>query len=352
MAVRQPMPFAALLKRYRTTAGLTQEALAERATLSVRAISDLERGINRAPQRATVDLLVSALELTADAREELEHSIQRQRGAYRTAGDVEPPAPHRLPETLTPLVGRERDVADLVHRLRWGRARLLTITGPGGVGKTRVGIAVARTVQHDAADGLLYVPLASLRSADLVAASLARALDLTEESGRPLEDLLINTLHSRQMVLLLDNFEHLTQASRLLSRVLHQCPRTTLLVTSRTALRIGGEQRFELQPLEVPSEEKLASLGVAARYPAVELFVQRAQAVKRDFALNEANLHSVVEICSRLDGLPLAIELAAARVSALMPQELLMRLDQRLRVLTDGATDLPDRHQTMANAIA
>jgi len=227
-----------------------------------------------------VDLLTAALELMPEEREELERSVERQRGAYRVAGDGAAPALYTVPETLTPLVGRARDVAEVVHRLRWGSTRLLTITGPGGVGKTRVAIAAARALQHDAADGLVYAPLASLRDANLVATSLAQALDLRGESTRSDEDLLVTALNGRDMVLVLDNFEHLPGAARLLSRMLQESPQIKLLVTSRTAIKIGGEQRFELAPLEVPGDERLSSPDVVARYPAVELFVQRARAVK------------------------------------------------------------------------
>ncbi len=349
----QPPSFADLLKLYRTGACLTQEELAERANLSARSISDLERGIKQRPHRSTVDLIVAALDLTSEEREELEESIQRRRGAYRIVGSASRNTPPTtVPVPPTPLVGRERDLAEAVHRLRWGGVRMLTIIGPGGVGKTRLGIAMAHALEGDAQDGVFYVPLAPLRDADLIALTLLRALELRQTSGRPADEILISALRKRDMMLVLDNFEHLLSATDLLSRMLHECPRLRLVVTSRTALKIQGEQRFELAPLDLPGPEQLANLDTLAGYPAVELFVERARAIKRSFELSEANLRTVVEICSRLDGLPLAIELAAARINTLTPQALLMRLDQRLRVLTDGVKDLPDRQRTMSDAIA
>lgn len=351
MAVRQPSTFAALLREYRISAGLTQEELAERANLSARVISDLERGVIRAPHQATLDLLIQALDLAPDERDELERSIQRRRGAQRVEQDVIE-VRSSIPEPPTPLVGRQRDIAEAVHRLRWGGARLLTITGPGGVGKTRVAIAVARELERDMADGVLSLPLAPLQDAALVAVSLFRALDLRETSGQRIEDVLVDALRERDMLLVLDNFEHLLDAAHLVSRLLHECRQITVLVTSRTALRIQGEQRFELSPLEVPGVDTLKNLEIAGRYPAMELFLDRAKAVKRSFELTEVNIRAVVEISARLDGLPLAIELAAARINLLTPQALLMRLDQRLRALTEGGSDLPDRQQTMADTIA
>jgi predicted ATPase len=257
-----------------------------------------------------------------------------------------------MPEPPTSLIGRRRDVEEAVHRLRWGGVRLLTLTGPGGVGKTRVALAATQALRRDCPGGPTYVSLAPLRDARLVTPTMARELGLREAGGGRIEDLLVEHLRERDAIVVLDNFEHLTEASALLSSLLQQCPQLRLLVTSRSALRLQGEHRMEIAPLEVPEEAELARTELAARYPAVELFAQRAQATRRDFSVREDNLAPVVEICRRLDGLPLAIELAAARIAHLSPQALLMRLSRRLSLLTDGPTDLPARQQTMRDTIA
>ncbi|HZU13920.1 MAG TPA: tetratricopeptide repeat protein [Chloroflexota bacterium] len=340
--------FGDLLRHFRRRAGLTQEELAERATLSVRAISDLERGAKQGPHRTTVELLASALALSGEERNQLESSARRKRGPWRAAGSGRRPSP--LPEPLTPLVGRDRDVIDAVHRLRWGGVRLLSLTGPGGVGKTRVAIAIAHALQEDCAGGPTYVSLAPIRDARLVATSIVASLGLEDARGHGDEEILITHLQGRESILVLDNFEHVLEASTLVARLLRECPRLKLIVTSRVALKLQGEQRLTIAPLEVPASGDLAALEPAARYPAMQLFVQRAGSVRHDFALTDANLATVVEICRRLDGLPLAIELAAARVAHLSPSALLLRLSGRL--LTDGPTDLPARQQTMAGTIA
>ena len=294
--------FGNLLRRFRQRAGLTQEELAERADLSARSISDLERGVKHAPQRATVRLLISALGLTGDEQEQLERSIQRRRGAYRivSAGGS------TVPEPLTPLVGRQRDAAEAVHRLRWGGVRLLTLTGAGGVGKTRVAIDVAHALRHDFPEGLFYVSLASLRDTALLDSAIVGAMGLKPSGSRSAEEVLLSHLREREALLVLDNFEQLLGAAGLLSRLLQECGRIKLLVTSRAALKVHGEHRMEIAPLDVPGDRQRSNLEVVARYPAVDLFVQRAQAVRRDFGLNESNVEAVAEICRRLDGLPLA----------------------------------------------
>jgi predicted ATPase/DNA-binding XRE family transcriptional regulator len=339
--------FGELLRRFRRNAGLTQEELAERANVSARAISDLERGAKQGPHRTTVTLIAGALRLSADDRALLDRSARRARGPMRAVASVRSMAV--LPVPPTPLVGRKRDVEEVVHRVRWGGVRLLTLTGPGGVGKTRVALAATHTLRNDCPGGPTYVSLAPLRDVRLVAPTIARELGLRESGGR-IEDALIAHLQQRDAIVVLDNFEHLAKASTLVSALVHQCPRLRLIVTSRSALRLQGEHRMEIAPLEVPEDGELAE--TAMRFPAVELFAQRAQAARRDFALRDDNLAAVVEICRRLDGLPLAIELAAARLPHLSPQALLMRLSRRLTLLTDGPADLPARQQTMRDTIA
>jgi predicted ATPase/transcriptional regulator with XRE-family HTH domain/Tfp pilus assembly protein PilF len=342
--------FGELLRQFRQRAGLTQEELAERANVSVRAISDLERGAKQTPHRTTVALLASALSLSPEEETQLEGSIRRGRGPASVLAEQRTLS--SLPEPPTSLVGRDRDVMEVCHRIRWSGIRLLTLTGPGGVGKTRVAIAAAHALREAYPAGPMFVPLASLRDARLVAPSIAMALGLQDAPSRPPEEVLTEHLKGREAVIVLDNLEHLPEAAPLLSLLLRECPLLKLIVTSRTAIKIQGEHRMEIAPLEVPGKEAHARTDAAAGYPAVDLFAQRARAARRGFAPTDANLASIIEICRRLDGLPLAIELAAAHIAHLSPQALLMRLDRRLPLLTDGPSDLPARQQTMWNAIA
>jgi predicted ATPase/transcriptional regulator with XRE-family HTH domain len=342
--------FAALLRGFRYRAGLTQEALAERATLSSRAISELERGTKLGPHRTTVDLLASALNLSVEERELLESSTRRKRG-FRTARLVEA-GQTVFPEPPTPLVGRERDVSEVVHRLQHDGVRLLTLTGPGGVGKTRVVIAVARALREDYPGGTTFLSLAPLRDARLIASTLVACLKLPATSGRNDDDLLVAHFERREAILVLDNFEHVLEGAPLVSMLLHACPRLKVIATSRSPLRLQGEQRVDVAPLQIPSPAEVAHREAVGRYPSVQLFVQRARAVRQDFTLSDANVATIAEICRKVDGIPLAIELAAARIAHLSPQSLLARLNHPLEVLTIGPADAPERQQTMTNAIA
>jgi predicted ATPase/DNA-binding SARP family transcriptional activator len=266
----------------------------------------------------------------------LEPALARPQAAARR---VDVPAP------AVPLVGRAPELADIGRLLRTEDVRLLTLTGPGGVGKTRLAIEAARSLADDVEDGVAFVPLDSLDDPALVSPTIGRALGLDKP------DELESYLRDRNLLLALDNLEHLLGAAPALGRLLAAAPRLKLLVTSRAPLRLVGEHEFRLAPLPVPEESLPRSPIALLRIPSVALFVQRAQAANRDFSFTGANAAAVAEICSRLEGLPLSLELAAARVKLLAPEALLERLSQRLAVLTAGPRDAPARHGALAATI-
>jgi predicted ATPase len=259
---------------------------------------------------------------------------------------------HNLPAPLTPLVGREQEVAAVCSLLRHPEVRLVTLTGTGGVGKTRLGLEVGTNLLDDFADGVCFVPLAPISDADLVIPTIAQALGIKEAGERTVADLLQAHVRDKRLLLLLDNFEQVLVAAARLSALLADCPQLKLLVTSRAVLHIHGEHEFPVPPLALPDLAHLPEGEALAEYAAVTFFLQCAQAAKPDFQATPANTRAIAEICVRLDGLPLAIELAAARVKLLPPQALLARLGHRLQVLTSGARDAPVRQQTLRSMLA
>jgi non-specific serine/threonine protein kinase len=254
-----------------------------------------------------------------------------------------------LPRPLTSFIGREREIAQVVERLRQPEVRLLTLTGPGGVGKTRLAIRVAETIAAEFPDGVWFVPLAPVHDPDLIGAMVARALEVQETVERPIAERIAAFLATKLGLLVLDNFEHILEAGPLLTDLLAACPALTILVTSRTVLRLSGEYDIAVPPLSLPSRAESQVLLDSSE--AVRLFVERATAANAEFVFTEANAADVATLCARLDGLPLAIELAAARVRTLPPQAMLRRLDQRFRLLAGGARDQPVRLRSMRDAI-
>ena len=257
-----------------------------------------------------------------------------------------------LPAQLTPLVGREQEIAAGCALLRRPEVRLVTLTGTGGIGKTRLALQLATELTDDFTDGVSFVSLASISDPDLVLSTIAQALGLKETTGQSWLDLLQVFFRHKYSLLLLDNFEQIVTAAPPLVTMLQACPGLKVLVTSRTLLHISGQYHFPVGPLSVPDLNHLPDHTFLAQYAAVALFVQRAQALRPDFRLTATNARAVAELCVRLDGLPLAIELAAARIPLLSPQALLSRLSQRFMVLTSGGQDAPARQQTLRNTIA
>jgi predicted ATPase/DNA-binding CsgD family transcriptional regulator len=258
---------------------------------------------------------------------------------------------NNLPLSLTSLIGREQELQEMKALLECPDVRLLTLTGTAGVGKTSLALEVARELEHDFVDGVQVIFLAPLSDPAFVIPTIAHTLGLTENASQSLLELLKSSQRNKQQLLLLDNFEQIISAAPLLSEMLEACPDLKILVTSREVLHLRGEQQYAVPPLTLPDPKHLPDRQSLAHVPAVNLFVQRAKAITAVFLLTTDNATTIAEICVRLDGLPLAIELAAARVKLLAPQALLTRLDHRLLVLTGGARDLPERQQTLRTTI-
>jgi predicted ATPase/DNA-binding XRE family transcriptional regulator len=336
--------FAQLLKRHRIAAGLSQEALAERAGVSVDAISALERGARHAPYKATLDLLIGALTHDDDTRREIEEAatLARARGPQSQRQGLFP----NLPPQLTSFVDRVEVVAEIKELL--GSHRLVTLIGTGGAGKTRSAIKVAAEIFDSYDDGVWLAELAPISIPSLVASVIARTLHVQEAPNRPMLDTLLAYLKRKRLLLVVDNCEHvIEEARRVVAAILHGCPDVHILATSRESLTIAGEQAYRMPSLSVPSKSELLSTEEMSQYAAVQLFIDRAVSAENGFTLSGESAPHVAEICRRLDGMPLAIELAAARINVLSPHELAQKLDERFRLLTAGDRSALPRHRTM-----
>jgi predicted ATPase/transcriptional regulator with XRE-family HTH domain len=386
MAASDASEFSDLLRHYRRRSGLTQEELAARAGLSRASVSLLERGVTQAPQKDTVQLLVTALALAPEEAATLAQAARRARTVVvdtaPTAPGVAPaasppattPAPaeaptssppgeqtlpalpsYRLAPPLTPLLGREHEEAGAVHLLAQERVRLLTLTGPAGVGKTRLALQVAATLREQHGFALALVDLVAVPAAEQVPQAIAQALGLRQIGDLSPLEALSAAISDRRLVLVLDNFEHLLPAAPFCAALLGACPHAKALVTSRAPLNLRGEHELAVPPLRVPDLGELPPLAELEHFGAMALFLERARAVRPEFALSTPERGRLVAaICTRLDGLPLAIELAAAQVRHFPLEELATRLQGAapLDLLVGGPRDLAAHQRAMRSTVA
>jgi predicted ATPase/transcriptional regulator with XRE-family HTH domain len=352
--------FGEVLRRHRRAAGLTQEQLAEQAGLSARSISGLERGEEVTPRRDTVALLVRALGLAGADRAAFEGMIDRRRGpAPIFMLDQLPPASsddagiqpqHNLPRSLTSFVGRDQEMLELGALL--GTAPLVTLTGAGGVGKTRLALQLARLHIASFADGGWLIELGELADPSLVASAVATAMGVRDVHARNTTDRLADELGGKHVLLVLDNCEHLVDAcAELVDRLLRTCPNLHVLATSREPLGIDGERTWRVVPLDLPDLQLRQSAARVAHTSAVRLFVERARAVNNTFFLTDENAPAIARICVAVDGLPLGLELAAARTRLLTAEQLADRLEHDEHVLSGINRTGSARHWTIRATI-
>jgi len=355
MIAEPPASFGELLRRYRAAVGLTQEELAARTGLTPQAISLLECGQRRHPQAYTVSQLAEALALTAPERQVFtavaRHPLSSASAAAAVGSSILPApgrAVHNLPVALTPLIGRAHEQAAVEHLLQREEVRLLTLTGPGGVGKTCLALQVAVEALSAYPAGVWLVELAALVDPGLVPQAVVQTLGLREEAGQSAPEILRTYLATRRLLLVLDNCEHLVGAcAELAMALLRGCHRLHILATSREGLGVAGERLYVVPSLAVPPLDHVPAPDELGRYGAAALFVTRAQERWAAFALSARNAQAVAHVCARLDGLPLAIELAAARVGVLSVEGIAARLDAHLALLTGGPRTALPRQQTL-----
>jgi predicted ATPase/DNA-binding XRE family transcriptional regulator len=334
--------FGARLRRLREAAGLTQEELASRAGLSAKAISLLERGQRKHPYPHTIKSLADALKLSEEARATLLGTVPQRGAVTGSAAPVSVPVLN-LPTPSTSLLGRERELREIRAFLR--EARLLTLTGTGGVGKTRLVVEAARDAAQLFPDGAVFVALAPLGDSSFVFPTVAQSLGLREAGDQAPREALRVYLREKQLLLVLDNFEHVLEAAPEVAELIEICPKLSVLATSRAPLRVRGEQEYPVPPLALPASTVAPSVEDLVESASGRLFAERARKSSPTFELTPHNSGVVAAICWRLAGLPLALELAAAQIRFLDPEALLLRLDQALSAV--GARDLPRRQRTM-----
>ena len=342
--------FGQLLRRYRTAAGFSQEHLADLARISLESVGALERGTRRAPYRETVSALAQALALDEEQRAAFERAAEHGRARPGRIAGVEAAAPKRtLPRRFTSFIEREDDVEAITALLE--RSRLVTITGSGGVGKTRIAVELAERLPAGRWDAIQFADLSELTDGNLVVTAIAPDLERSVAGSAPTLDALISVLEATRTLIVLDTCEHhIADVAQIVSKVLSACEHVSFLATSRERLGVYGEAVYRLPSLPLPDVVP-ATLDSARRYAGVELFLQRLAAIDNSFVIADDSIASIVDICRQLDGIPLAIELAAARVPSLGLRGLAGMLRQG-RDPTQGERDLPARQQTMFATIA
>lgn len=349
--------FGEWLKRQRKAAGWTQEQLARQVNCSTITLRKLEAG-ERRPSESIAARLAEIFHLAPHEQEAFLRFARRGLGnapAPVSTSPWQPAAPRsNLPAAVTSLVGREKELAELQDYLQNASIRLVSLVGPPGIGKTRLSVEVGRAALSEFPDGVFFVALAPLNDPALIEPAIIQALDYVVARKQPIEQQLIHSIGDKKMLLLLDNCEHLIEeAARLISDLLSACSRLKILVTSREALRVPGEWLYPVPPLDLPEEGASVKLEAGqANFSALTLFAERTRAVRPDFRLTAENVGAVAAICTQLDGLPLAIELLAARVRLMSPQSLLERMSADLVLSADGMRAVPARQKTLHNAIA
>jgi predicted ATPase/DNA-binding XRE family transcriptional regulator len=342
--------FGQWLKQRRKTLDITREDLAQRIGCAAVTLYKIEAD-ERRPSKQIAELLAEHLNIPPDEQAEFVRFARAESAASAAPWGTPFHPPTNLPTQPTVLIGRDEDVAAIHRRLLQPETRLLTLTGPPGIGKTRLALQVAAQALDDFADGVFFIALAPISDANLVATTIATTLGVPDVGPRTPLERLKAFLHDKQTLLVLDNFEQILTAAAPIADLLAACPWLKLLVTSRSPLRIRQERQFPVSPLAVPDLARLPDVEGVTRYSAVTLFLERAQAVRPDFSLTHDNAPTIAGICARLDGLPLAIELISARVKLLSPAALLERLHGRLMLQSDGLRDIEPRHRTLNAAI-